>query len=82
MKNPNFKRHIKTEPDAGRANLSSCAFLLHRYPSRPRNVELDEGHVDLIIKWTVYITHNESFLSSELKGEKRISSGRFFLPPP
>ena len=55
MKNPNFKRHIKTEPDAGRANLSSCAFLLHRDPSRPRNVELDEGHVDLIIKWTVYI---------------------------
>ena len=55
MKNPNFKRHIKTEPDAGRANLSSCTFLLHRDPSRPRNVELDEGHVDLIIKWTVYI---------------------------
>ena len=46
MKNSNFKRHIKTEPDAGRANLSSCAFLLHRDPSRPRNVELDEGNVD------------------------------------
>ena len=46
MKNSNFKRHIKTEPDAGRANLSSCAFLLHRDPSRPRNVKLDEGNVD------------------------------------